>query len=119
MKNTMHRNFFKMLKKIAECTLIQSTLGNLPGFDFQVNALLLLQILDPRKQVACLGISFWPEHAHEALARLLETLGEFLEPDRYVDTVAPVAFAAAISASWRFLAPPASNITNRSPSLPK
>ena len=44
---------------------MHSTLGNLPGFDFQVNPLLLLQVLDHRKQVARLGITFWPEHRQE------------------------------------------------------
>ena len=52
-----------------------------------MNALLLLQILNHRKQVTRLGITFWPEHAHEALARLVEDLGEFLEPDRRIDIV--------------------------------
>jgi hypothetical protein len=52
-----------------------------------VNALLLLQLLDHLEQVARLGITFWPEHAHEALARLAEYLGEFLDSDRCVDIV--------------------------------
>ena len=35
-------------------------------------ALLLLQVMDHRKQVARLGITFWLEHAHEALAEFIE-----------------------------------------------
>ena len=52
-----------------------------------MNALLLLQVLDHREQVARLGIPFRPEHTHETLARLLENLGKFLKPNRRVDVV--------------------------------
>lgn len=43
--------------------------------------------MDHRKHVTHLGIPFWPEHAHETLARYVEDLGEFLEPHRRVDIV--------------------------------
>jgi hypothetical protein len=66
---------------------MHSTSGHLPGFDLQVNVLLLLQVMDHCKQVARLGITFWTEHTHEALARFVEDLGEFLEPNRRVDVV--------------------------------
>ena len=51
-------------------------------------ALLLLQVVDHREQVARLGIPFRPEHTHETLARFFEDIGELFEPDRvlqYVD----------------------------------
>jgi hypothetical protein len=63
-------------------------LGHLPGFNFQGYAFLLLQITDHRKQITRLGVSFGPEHAHEALARLVENPGQLIEPDRRVDIVA-------------------------------
>ena len=44
-------------------------------------------VLDHREQVTRLGITFWTEHAHEALARLVEDLGELLESDRRVSVV--------------------------------
>ena len=53
-----------------------------------MNALLLLQVSDHRKQVARLGITFWPKHMHETLARFAEDLREFLVPDRRIDIVA-------------------------------
>jgi hypothetical protein len=87
MKNTMLRKSFKILEKNCRL-LIHSTSGHLPGFDFQVNALLLLQVLDHRKQVARLGITFWPKHTHETLARSAEDLREFLVRDRRIDIVA-------------------------------
>src|SRR5699024_939609 len=42
---------------------------------FQMYALLLLQLMDHRKQVTRLGIPFRPEHPYETHARLL--LGSF------------------------------------------
>jgi hypothetical protein len=53
-----------------------------------VYAFLLLQITDHRKQITRLGVPFGPEHAHEALARLVENPGQLLEPDRRVGVVA-------------------------------
>ena len=50
-------------------------------------ALLLLQVMDHRKQVARLRIPFRPEHSHETLARLVENLREFLKPNRRIDIV--------------------------------
>jgi len=52
------------------------------GFDFQVYPLLLLQVMDYRKQVARLGAPFRPEHTHETLARFIEDPGKFLKLDR-------------------------------------
>ncbi len=75
-------------KGSAPVTKRMAALGYLPGFDFQVYAFLLLQITDHREQVARLGIPFWPEHAHETLARLFEDPGQLLEPDRRVDKIA-------------------------------
>ena len=72
---------------------IQPLLAHFPNFDFQVYPLLLLQITGHRKQVARLGISFRPEHAHETLARLVEYLGEFLEPHRRVDIITQYCLA--------------------------
>lgn len=43
--------------------------------------------MDHRKQVTRLAVPFGPEHAHEALARFVEDLGEILEPHRCVDIV--------------------------------
>ena len=46
------------------CRLNASTqhpLGHFPSFDFQVYALLLLQVTDHRKQVARLGVPLLPE----------------------------------------------------------
>ena len=74
-----------------------SILGYLPGSNFQVYPLLLLQVMDHRKQVACLGIPFWPEHTHEALAQFIEDPGSFLEPDRRVDIVTQHRLAGVIT----------------------
>ena len=67
MKNTMLKKSFKMLE-MCRLSTDTGTLGNLPGFDFQVYALLPLQVSDHRKQVARLEITFWPEHTRETLA---------------------------------------------------
>ncbi|MCY4313594.1 MAG: hypothetical protein OXD44_07880 [Gammaproteobacteria bacterium] len=39
------------------------------------------------KKVDRPGIPFWPEHPHEALARLLENPGKLLKPNRCFDAV--------------------------------
>ena len=70
-----------------------------------MDALLLLQILDHRKQVARLGITFWPEHTHETLARFVEDVGELLEPDRRIDIVAQHCFAGINVAGEQTLDP--------------
>lgn len=59
-----------------------------------MNPLLHLQVLDHREQVTRLGITFWTEHAHEALARLVEDLGELLESDRRVASVTQHSLAS-------------------------
>lgn len=82
MKNTMLKKSCKLPGKLQKKTLPHATLGHLPGFNFQVYASLLLQITDHRKQITRLGgVPFWPEHTHEALARLVENPGQFLEPE--------------------------------------
>ena len=58
-----------------------------------MDALLLLQILDHREQVARQEVSLRTKPAHEALARLVEDTGEFLTPDRRVDLVAQHSLA--------------------------
>ncbi|ONG06800.1 hypothetical protein BXT92_18050 [Klebsiella pneumoniae] len=45
---------------------------------FQMYAILLLQLMEHRKQVTRLGIPFRPEHPYETHARLLLYLGQFL-----------------------------------------
>ena len=51
MKNTMLRKSFEIFVKIADWTVKHSTPGYLAGFHLQMDALLLLQIMDDRKQV--------------------------------------------------------------------
>ena len=87
MKNTILRNFFKMREKHCQLKAVNQPPRYLSCLDLQVNALLLLQVLDHREQVARPGILFRPEHAHEALARFNEDPGQLLKPDRRVDIV--------------------------------
>jgi len=68
MKNAMLKKILQNARKNCRLSTDTGTLGNLPGFDFQVYALLFLQVSDHRKQVARLEITFSPEHTHETLA---------------------------------------------------
>lgn len=44
-------------------------------------------VMNHCKKVDRPGIPFWPEHPHEALARLLENPGKLLKPNRCFDAV--------------------------------
>lgn len=64
-------------------------LHHVPGFDFQVYSLALLQVADYSKQVSRLWISLGPEHAHEAFTRFPES---FRRVPRF-DSDQPVALS--------------------------
>lgn len=57
-----------MFGKMADCMPSHGTLGCLQDFDFQADALLLLQIVDHRKQVTRPGVPCRTEHTLETLA---------------------------------------------------
>lgn len=70
MKNTMQKRLNNILKN---CLLSAAAQLHRPlsWLCFQMYAILLLQLMDHRKQVTRLGIPFRPEHPYETHARLL------------------------------------------------
>jgi len=55
--------------------LPHDALCHLSGLDLQMYSFLLLKVTDYGKEVARLGVPFWPEHSHETLTRFIEDLG--------------------------------------------